>query len=298
MKRLILCFAILTSSMTPMKPAEAVPFNRTLFGTDAIGGHLLRIDTATGAGTIVGTIGFEVPSLAVDPSTGILYAGRGAGIPNLYTVNPTNGTATLVGNTGLGFSAIGGMDFRADGILFAAVNIVGDGGTGSENLASINKTTGVATVIGPFGVEGIEAIAFDSSGVLWGARDARGAGVGRPGLYTINPLTGQATFVEPIVSASGVPPSGGVVSLQFATDGTLFGGTARAIGPATDGGRLITIDRATGIFSFVGGVAATPGGVSLGALAGTNTTIPEPSTGALLSIGLGGVLIAYRRRKR
>ena len=45
----------------------------TLFGTDANGGNLITIDSVTGAGTIVGDMGAGVvPSLAVDPSTGIL----------------------------------------------------------------------------------------------------------------------------------------------------------------------------------------------------------------------------------
>jgi len=53
--------------------------------------------------------------------------------------------------TGLGFAAVGSMDFSPSGALYAAVNIAGDGGTGSDHLAIINKTTGAATVIGPFG---------------------------------------------------------------------------------------------------------------------------------------------------
>jgi hypothetical protein len=295
-KQLISGLAVVMLYTSSINFAGAAPFSGELFGTDAIGGHLLRINTVTGAGTIVGTIGFPVPSLAFDPITGILYGGEGAGIPNLYTVNPATGAATLVGNTGLGLAAIGGMDFRTDGVLFAAVNIIGDGGTGSETLATINKATGLATIVGFFGVEGMEAIAFDSSGVLWGARSASGAGVGIPGLYTINTSTGQATFVEPIVSALGLPPSGGVVSLQFATDGRLFGGTATPIGAVNDGGRLITIDRSTGIFSFVGVVPATPGGVSLGALAGTTSArIPEPSALSLLGVGVAALLVAYHR---
>ena len=72
-----------------------------------------------------------VPALAVDPTTGVMYAGQGAGSPNLYTVDPITGAATLVGDTGLGVAAIGDLDFTSDGTLFASVNIVGDGGTGS-----------------------------------------------------------------------------------------------------------------------------------------------------------------------
>jgi hypothetical protein len=258
--------AAVVGVLTVVPAAHSTPGTGTLFGTDASGGNLLSIDRSTGAGTVVGSTGvFPVPALAVDPTTGTMYAGQGAGSPNIYTVNAATGAATLVGDTGLGVAAIGGLDFRADGTLFAAVNIVGDGGTGSETLATINKATAAATVIGPFGNEGMEGIAFDAAGRLWGSTSARGGGGSTPGLYRIDPATGAATLVAPILSSGGTPPSGGVVSLQFACDGTLYGGTATGI-TAADGGRLITINTATGRFSFVGSVSAT-GGNSLGALA-------------------------------
>ena len=116
----------------------------------------------------------------------------------------------------------------------------------------------------------MEAIAFDTAGNLLGALSERGA-AGTPGLYKINPTTGRATFFAPILDANGAPPSGGVVSLQFCK-GIFFGGTARAIStsevtpPSTDGGRLISIDPVTGLYTFVGAVSATSGN-SLGALA-------------------------------
>ncbi len=257
-----------------------------LLGTDASGGNLLLINTATGASSIIGGMGAgAVPALAVEPQDGIIvYGGRGGGLPNIYTVDPGSGAASLLGSTGLGFAAVGGMDVRRqDEKLFAAVNVAGDGGTGSDHLAVIDKNTGDADVIGPFGscsgvvipstgagsctIEGIEAIAFDKRGRLWGSLSARGA-AGAPGLYRIQTKTGKAKFVAPILDAAGNPPSGGVVSLAFSPDGRLFGGTARAIPPATDGGRLVVISPATGEFSFVGGMSAT-GGSSLGGLAFT-----------------------------
>ena len=210
-----------------------------------------------------------------------MYIGQGSGNPVLHTVNPNNGATIPVGNSGLGFAAIGGMDFDSAGTLYAAVNIAGDGGTGSDHLATLNKNTGQATIIGPFGacvgvppipvngagsctIEGIEGIAFDNAGNLWGAKTARGA-AGAPGLYLINLGTGQANFVTPILDLAGSPPSGGVTSIQFACDGTLYGGTARGLG-VPDGGFLITINPANGLFSFVGPNSATSGS-SLGGLA-------------------------------
>ena len=281
----------LASGRFPAQEVKAVPGEGTLFGTDASGDHLLTVNPVTGAGAIVGGkfIG-RVPSLAVDPTTGAIFAGGGGGIPDIYTVNKGSGLATLVGDSGLGFAAVGGMDFAADGTLYAAVNIAGDGGTGSDHLATIDKPTGAATLIGPFGactgvvvpssgggsctIEGIEGIAFDASGTLYGSLSARGA-AGAPGLYTINPATGAATFVTPIDDGSGAP-SGGVVSIQFACDGTLYGGSARAISPATDGGFLGTIDTGTGLWTFVGATSAT-GGSSLGALAFQDVPCPTPT---------------------
>ncbi len=261
--------------------ATGAPGAGTLFGTDANGGNLITVSPADGSGAVVGPMGAGViPALAVDPTTGIMYAARGGGVPNVYTVAPGSGATALVGDTLLGFAAVGGMDFDGSGTLYAAVNIAGDGGTGSDHLATINTITGQATVIGPFGncvgvvvpsggggfctIEGMEGIAFDAAGTLWGAHSARGA-AGAPGLYTINPGTGAATFVAPILDVSGPGPTGGVVSLQFACDGTLYGGTARGLG-AGDGGFLGTINPATGAFTFVGPASAT-GGSSLGALA-------------------------------
>ncbi|MCK5391874.1 MAG: hypothetical protein KAJ31_05560 [Deltaproteobacteria bacterium] len=163
------------------------------------------------------------------------------------------------------------MDFSPNGVLFASLIINPPGGT---HLGVINTITGEVTVIGPFGtcngsctIAGIEAIAFDAEGNLWGSLRA-GNGAGTPGLYLINPNTGAATFVSPIVDGNGTPVTrGGVVSLQFGCEGTLYGGTARSNSIASDGGFLVTINPDTGIFSFVGGVSAVSDGEALGGLA-------------------------------
>ena len=282
LRALVLAALVAFSALAGLswRAAEAAPGTGTLLGTDAVFGNLIRVDPATGAGAIVGPtdIGLPVPALAVQKDTGVIYAGTGGGLPLLFTLDKATGAATFVGDTGLGLAAIGALDFSPNGTLYASVNIVGDGGTGSDHLATIDKATGAATVVGPFGfcgdgctIEGMEAIAFDASGTLWGALSARGA-AGAPGLYTIDPATGAATFVAPIEDADGLP-SGGVVSLQFACDGTLYAGTATGIGVG-DGGFLGTVDTATGLFTFAGAVSAT-GGPSLGALAFQDSCNPD-----------------------
>jgi hypothetical protein len=105
-------------------------------------------------------------------------------------------------------------------------------------------------------------IAFDATGNLWGSH--RVAAAGAVGLYRINVTTGAATFVAPFLDGSGGSPSGGVVSLQFACNGTLYGGTAFPVSPATDGGNLIIINPAFGNFSTIGKAVQD---ASLGALA-------------------------------
>jgi hypothetical protein len=274
--------AAVVSVLVAVAPAHGAPGRGTLFGTNANFGDLITINPVTGVGTVVGNTGAgAVPSLAVDPTTGIMYAGRGAGIPFIYTVDPATGAATLVGDSGLGLgtTAVAGLDFRSDGTLFAAVNIVADGGTGSDHLATIDEATGEATVIGAFGTEGIEGIAFDPSGTLWGSarllEGFPGGPRGTPGLYKIDPATGTATFERPILDASGAPPGAvGVVSLQFACDGTLYGGTARSHLSSLDSGRLVTINPTTGRFAFVGSATATGFRASLGALAFSEPCLP------------------------
>ena len=270
---------LLVLGVVASQSAIAAPGKGTLFGTDAFGQNLISINVTTGVGTIIGFSPFLKPSLAASPS-GMLFAGQGGGTPQLWTLDKATGVATLVGNSGLGFAAIGGMDFDTNGILYAAVNIAGAAGTGSDHLATLNTNTGVAAVIGPFGppcsgvsvpstgvgscaIEGIEGIAFDAAGILWGSNRNRN-GTGAQGLYTINTATGQATFVRPLLDGVGNPPNG-IVSLQFACDGTLYGGTSR-----NDGGFLVTINANTGIFTPVSAVSAT-GGPSLGGLAFDDT---------------------------
>ena len=278
-------FSIGLISFPTIHQALGAPGSGTLFGTDASDGNLISVNTVTGIANIVGPMGGAFPSLAFDHTTNTMFAGSGGGAGNLYTVTTGNGATNLVATSNLGGAAIGGMDVNVAGTLYAAVNIVGDGGTGSDHLATIDKNTGQATIIGPFGncvgttlpfphipsdgsgsctIDGIEGIAFDTLGNLWGVHSARGA-AGAPGLYTINIGTGAVAFSVPLLDALGAPASGGFVSIQYACDGTLFGGTARDSGGAGDGGFLATINPGTGIFTLAPNGAT--GGTSLGGLA-------------------------------
>ena len=88
----------------------------------------------------------------------------------------------------------------------------------------------------------------------------RGTGPALPGLYKINKATGAATFQMAITGG----PSKGAVSLQFACDGTLYGGSSHF----SDGGRLGKINTTTGAWTFLSATGFTSGGPNFESLSG------------------------------
>lgn len=277
-RMLPLVLSLLAAGMSAASPGTGL-----LYGTTRAN-DLITINPVTGAPTLVGNMGSgPMPALAVSPASGVIYSGAGAGSPLVFTLSPATGVATLLGNSGLGFSAISSFDFGPGGILYASVNIVNDGGSGGDNLATINLATGVATVIGSYGLcgpagcalEGMEAIAFDLAGTLYGAT---ANGTNPPALYTINTATGQATFVAPILMVTGAPPGGGISALAFSCDGTLYAGTARTQGGA-NGGVFGTLHKVTGVFAPIGQTIADRSSLlDLSFQAGCGVVKSRPST--------------------
>jgi hypothetical protein len=311
-----LCFTI--APVIFPEYVKAAPGRGILYGTDP--DDLIIINPNTGLGTFVGNIGGPgVPGFAIDPTTGIAYGSPGGGADAIVIIDLNTGQPILLGSLNLGVAVASALEFRADGVLFASVNIVADGGSGGDHLAVIDTATGAATVIGSFGsctgvvipsdgsgsctLDGIEAIAFDNAGNLWGSLRTSPSSAGTPGLYRINQNTGQATFVAPILDSFGQPPPrGGVVSLQFECDGTLYGGTAPTSQASGDGGFLVTIDPDTGEFSYVGNTSASDSGAALGGLSfdrACTSEIPTLSEWGLIAMaGVLGIiaLLAVRRR--
>ena len=86
-------------------------------------------------------IGFDIDDLAMDPTTGILYASNNNSGSQLVTINTATGDATIVGNFGVG--DIEGLSFTDDGTLWATT---GAGGV-PNSLYTINISTGHATFV-------------------------------------------------------------------------------------------------------------------------------------------------------
>lgn len=125
--------------------------------------QLARLDPLTGAGTVLGPIGFSTNGLAV-ASDGILYAGTTGG--ELVTVNPVTGAGTLVGGFGAGLTSSGDLAFDSNDVLYGALD---QGGT--VVLAQIDRSSGAATVIGAVGLGTLYGLAFHCCR-LYGATSA------------------------------------------------------------------------------------------------------------------------------
>lgn len=186
-------------------------------------GNLFTVDVATGAGTLIGNTGIAMTDIAFNP-TGNLY---GITFSQLYSINPTTATATLIGTVSSAGTSLNSLVFDSSGTLWAASSnniikintstaagtVVGTGDYRSAgdlafdsggdllltqytgHLAKINQTTGAITTIGSLPFDDVYGFGRDSAGDMYGVRATNG-------IYSINTSTGAATFLRNI-SASG-----------------------------------------------------------------------------------------------
>ena len=164
------------------------------FGTTS---NLVTIDPNTGALlstvgpiTIVGGGAISIGDLATNPLTGALYGVRsntdqGGGGGFLYTIDPTTGVATFLGDTNAG--AGGGIAFTSDGRLFQTSY---DAQLTQLSLNQLDPTNAsrISTV---FLSQYFDGLAIRSDGVFF----ATGGGSADDGIYNINPTTGVATLI-------------------------------------------------------------------------------------------------------
>jgi len=169
-----------------------------LYGTTNEGGpsSLVLIDPSTGGletsipitdGPFFGGA-VSIGDLAVQPGTDVLYGirwnGDGAGLGGyLYTIDPTFGIATLVGNTGT--CTEGGLAFGPDGTLYFTGFT--DCTFTKKALHVLDPTTGAILSSIPLGAfyEGLAARPTDGTLFASGADDS---------LVEIDPATGVEVF--------------------------------------------------------------------------------------------------------
>jgi len=181
-------------------------------------GEFLSLSTSDGSEQVIGpavhVFGEDWSGLALDRSTGVLYASStmmsGGLSSTLYTIDPATGDATVIGGIADDVRII---EIAANAGQLYGVDIAGD------NLIGIFGTA--QTVIGPLGfdAEFAEGLDFDAaSGTLYFAAVNNESVFSQPAqMYTIDTATGHATLVGGIsadpdgaqISAFAIAVAGG-----------------------------------------------------------------------------------------
>ena len=118
-------------------------------------------------------------------------------------INLMNGTFTQISD--LGSTLYNDIAYAPDGTLYGLAN-------NGASLVTFDSTTGDVTPVASLGGSGIESIAFNpNNGVLFGASES--------GLYTIDPTTGQASYIGDFGSPYGCNLW---QNIRFDSDGNLY----------------------------------------------------------------------------
>jgi hypothetical protein len=257
------------------------------------------VDAATGSFSQIGPNTPEGGTGLVPGPNGSLLTLTFSG--NLDSINPATGVTSVVGPTGLAdctspASPCGPTSPGVIGKLGATIFVTDF----SNNLYTVNPTTGAATLIGPTGMPPLpfgifdvnsdgttnlyEQTLFAAQGKLYSTYDAARIDfvsstvtpVIPAALYQIDPSTGIATFLAPTA-----------LNLTAATD---VNGTIYAFNSFKH--QVVTLDLTSGNTNFVSDLDPATGGVILGA-----SPVPEPTPIMLAGIGIA-CLGLYRRRRR
>ena len=260
------CFAHCAIGMTGVinvvSPSDILLYGSTGGDNATGGGRLWLIDVTTQSASLIGDTGFDrLGGIAFDGS-GTLYGVSGASAQQgtLMTINPANGTATVIGLLSDPNAAVDGLRFNSQGVLYGGSF---NNSKGVGQLLTIDPSNGDVlsslTLVGS-GNSFCPGIAFDSLDILYGSR---GNSSGRlEDLDLIEQITGVLTPVGPMEAV--------ISDIAFTQDGTLYGssptGDLYAIDPVT-GTKVLLFN--TGI-TQLSGLAAPPA-------APTPTPTPTPT---------------------
>jgi hypothetical protein len=218
---------------------------------------------------------------------------------NLESINPATGATTIIGPTGLVAGGNVGSLAEIGGTLYAT--------DGNNNLYTVNAATGVSHLIGPTGIPPIvfnpptvsDESLYGVGGKLYATFDVFNLPESSPGLitppalYQINTATGLATEVGSTMLN---------LSASVAANGTFYAfkeGSAdpSCVGPApfpcASDAEVFTLNLANGNTGFVTDVSQ-----SATAIDGASPVVPEPASMALVGIGVGMFVTAWRAAKK
>jgi hypothetical protein len=248
-----------------------------LYGVTYSGNQLIKINEATGAGTLVGPLSNGMTALDLAASGGNLYTFDQIN-DKVRQLDPTTGATLATIDIGIVTGGEGGFAMRDDGTGFLSSTV---GGTGTLWQFDITVPNSSPVTASNGFLPSMDGLAIDSAGVLFGL--SQGATDGGNKLYTINQTTGTTT----LVGALGVGTSA-IGGLAFAPDGTLYA-TLSDVTPAA--AKLYTVDTSSGAATFVGnlGFNSVSGITFL-------TPVPEPESWMLMLCGSAIVLMRARRK--
>jgi hypothetical protein len=191
----------------------ALSANGTLYGVaDAGTGEpnssitdvLIRIDTTSGTGTLVGQLGLQGLGPSGNLDYGLAFTADGRlwlssdSTQQLWEVSVASGFTRLVGSTG---RSISGLGARGNDLYGVSVDA-------SPSLYRLDTGTAAANLVGALNVGGVVADAgldFDAAGQLWAVLDPEPSAEGPSRVVRIDGATGAGTVTANVsVAAIGM----------------------------------------------------------------------------------------------
>lgn len=234
--------------------AYAVDTNESLY--------LLSLDTVGATFDLIGNTGVFLEGLAVSPDGDLYGLDSGA---NLYSIDKTNGSASLIGNTGLGSGE--GLDFNGNTLLMSDFSAV-------PNIYSLDLNNATPTLVSTFGdtnTSVIRSFAVKSADQITSRCDFPGPN----SLYSEVLSTGTTTHIGEM---------GGDIfaAIDYGANGSLYA--------MDDNGTVYRVDDTTGATTLLGDTGDNfwLGMACIG-------EVPEPASITVLAAG--ALLLLARRRK-
>jgi DNA-binding beta-propeller fold protein YncE len=248
------------------------------------GGNLRRMNTTTGAGTSLFSVGADgngMLGLTLGPGGDYYYLrtfNQPAG--GLWRINHSTGAATRLMDV---FGSFGEGDLRYNPAT-STMYVVGELSLGGR-LARLDMTTGEITSLNGTTMGDPSGIAFSPAGDMYIYDTAHQGFQHNPAIKRINPANGQVLSTT-MLTIGGITATtlGDVGGIEFDPSGTLH-----FVDGGQNGAHLWTINTATGALTDIG-----PSGIVSGMTGLVFDPIPAPTTSLTLAIL---ALPALRRRR-
>lgn len=253
-----------------------------LYGLTFFDNQLISVDSNTGTGSLIGSLGATVSGYGLAFRGSTLYT-FDSNVDALRSINLATGMAGSAKAIGIGdLTGEGDLAFRSDGMGFLSSALAPDFSPSNE-LFSFNAELGTSMLVGNTAVP-LDGMVFVGNTLYAIGQEADAK------LYTIN----QTTAAMTAIGSLGIPKNSPFGALTLGADGKLY---------AAVDDRLFQINSATGLATIIDVNVLDIGYSSVSGLASTASfqPVPEPSTyglaGAVLLV-VAGVMRRVRRQRQ